>query len=388
VSYDLRIWEQPADEAIPDSFEAAVRIWSKLEGLEPGPNPKFAALAERMIELEDDGDSPWIGDPLAQAKDWSSAVWGFSLPLESRVHLLHAVVKRANALGLTVFDDQLGLMFCPPDRVLPPEQAEMWQAAAEELDSSGWRWAPRKSWTLPSVRKGIESSLAAILTPHGFVAEQPPAKSPYYHQKPFAVYHRPTLAGGQTVMLLGETIDHSPFIIIDVNVFSTAIANITRAVFPEHGEMYARRQLDLRPGLFYGEPIYVPIKSPEDVQRLLKAVEDPVVPILELTRTSAGMEAIMGGAVGFPITNLHYSTRKWSAKTLAEYSQQNYGYAPLISAWLHGNEQFETLREDKRESDRLNAPPADTEEMAQRVDRVAAYLREHVKRDPRISAGS
>jgi hypothetical protein len=194
------------------------------------------ALAEAMVEREDDGDSPWIGDPIAEARDCNSAVWAFSLPPEDRLRLLSAVVRRADALGLTVFDDQLGLVFCPPDRVLPPERAEMWRAAEEELDSSAAQKAPRKSWTLASIRKGIESSLATILVPRGFVAERQPAASPYYHSKTLAEYFRQTSAGGQTVTLLGHTTDHCPCITIDLNVFSTQIADITQAVFPEHDE--------------------------------------------------------------------------------------------------------------------------------------------------------
>ena len=87
----------------------------------------------------------------------------------------------------------------------------------------------------------------------------------------------------------------------------------------------------------------------------------------------------MGGAVAFPI---HQPDRPGAAKTLAEYSHQNYGYAALISAWLHGNDQFDVLSQKKRESELRTAPPAMTEIMAERVDRVTTYLREHVKRGP------
>ena len=386
MSYDIRIWEQPADEAAPNTFEAAVRIWSNLEGRELGPNPKFAALAERMAELEEEDDSPWISDPVAEAKDCSSAVWSFSLPPEKRVHLLHMVVKRANALGLTVFDDQLGLMFCPPNRVLPPERAQMWEGAAKELDSAGWQRAPRRSWTLASIRKGLESSLAAILLPHGFVAVQQPAKLPYYSSKTLAAYFRPTAAGGQTVTLLGQTMDYTPFITIDVNVFSTVIADIIRAAFPEHDEMYALRQLNFRSEQFYGAQYYEPIRSQEEVQRLLKAVKDPVVPILELTRTSEGMDRVIGGAFEFRVLDTKNDFDPLTPRLLAERLHQNHGYAALISAWLHGNEQFETLRQEKRESDRRNAPPAYTEVMAEKVDRMTNYLRKHIPRGSRLPA--
>ncbi|WP_418132854.1 hypothetical protein ABL849_00040 [Variovorax sp. 375MFSha3.1] len=132
MSYDLRVWERPVGQADPVSFEEASRTLLELERLEPGPNPKFIALAEQMaarypvmgqeaaVERDDDSDAIWISDPVAGARGCTSAVWAFELPTEDHVHALRFVVERANALGLTVFDDQLGMVFISPDRVLLP----------------------------------------------------------------------------------------------------------------------------------------------------------------------------------------------------------------------------------------------------------------------------
>jgi hypothetical protein len=129
--------------------------------------------------------------------------------------------------------------------------------------------------------------------------------------------------------------------------------------------------------LFYGD-FYERISSPEDVQRLLKAVEDTVVPLLELTRTSEGLEAAMSGSVEFRRADS-------GRQTLAEYSNQKPGYAALISAWLHGSGQFEALSRQRREHDVRIAP--DSAEMALRVDRVTTYLREKVPRGPGPAVG-
>ena len=77
MSYDVRNWQTPADEAAPESFEAAARICSRLENLEPGPNPRFAASVEKMMELEHDGDSPGLGDPVSEA---TPSVFGPCIP--------------------------------------------------------------------------------------------------------------------------------------------------------------------------------------------------------------------------------------------------------------------------------------------------------------------
>lgn len=144
MSYDLRVWERPVGQADPVSFEEASRTLLELERLEPGPNPKFIALAEQMatrypvmgqesaVERNDDSDAVWISDPVAGARNCTSAVWAFELPTEDHVHALRFVVERANALGLTVFDDQLGMVFISPDRVLPPEQAVIREGAKRD----------------------------------------------------------------------------------------------------------------------------------------------------------------------------------------------------------------------------------------------------------------
>jgi glyoxylase-like metal-dependent hydrolase (beta-lactamase superfamily II) len=387
MSYDLRVWEPPAGQAIAGSFEQALRNWFELELLEPGPNPKFSALAARMAAYRECGDAPWVGDPVADAARCRKAVWTFQLPADNRMQLLSAVVKHANALGLTVLDDQLGLALVAPDRVLPPERAGFWKEAMQVLERVPGDAAPPPpapappparaplSMALASARDEMRSVLASLLPQHGFISPRLALELPYYHAQVETTYFRSTPAGGQGVVLLTSATNHLPCLTIDVNVFSEEIANILRAVFPEHDEMYFRRQLNFYVGIFQDTYAYFPIKNSADLQRMVKEVQDPVGPILEMTRTPLGMHAIMAGTTVFPLPG-----HPQGHKTLAEHAQKNFGYAALVSFWLYGGDQFQAMAQQKRASEERLAPPAMKEEMVQRVDRLLAYLRAQVKR--------
>src|SRR5207253_306412 len=75
----------------------------------------------------------WPSDPAAEAQALTRAVWAVGIPDDDRVRIAHFVVERATALGLTVFDDQLGMAFLPSGQVLPPEKAEIWAGLTREL---------------------------------------------------------------------------------------------------------------------------------------------------------------------------------------------------------------------------------------------------------------
>ncbi len=390
MSYDLRVWEHPAGQAIPASFEAVLRSWFELELLEPGPNPKFAALAAQMVAYQGCGDAPWVGDPIAEANRCRKAVWTFQLPAgDNRMQLLCAVVQRANALGLTVLDDQQGLALLAPDRVLPPERAGIWKEAMQVLEE-GPRdvaapapapppaAAPARaplSMALASARDEMRLVLSSLLRQHGFISPRQALEVPYYHAQAETTYFRSTPAGGQAVTLLTSTNNHLPCLTIDVNIFSEEIANILRAVLHEYDEMYFRRQLSFYVGIFQDTYAYFPIKTSADLQRMVKEVQDPVGPILEMTRTPLGMHAVMSGTTVFPLPD-----NPQGHKTLADHAQEDYGLAALVSFWLYGGDQFQAAAQRRRACEVLRGGEVMKEELVQRLDRVVAYLHANVKR--------
>ena len=387
MSYDLRVWEPPAGQASPASFEEAVRGVLALEQqpASAAPNPKFAELAAQMAaQLASSADHRgrvWACEAYnyrpAVAHNCRRAVWSFALPADHRVPVLCAVVKMANALGLAVLDEQLGLALVPPDGVLPPERAGLWKSAMQHAqeDARHANTVPT-SKTLAAARDALKPALTALLAPLGFISPRLPLDAPYYHAKAEATWFRTTPAGGQGITLLTSTTNSLPCITIDVNVFSNQIADILRVVFPEHDEMYFRRQLNFHVGIFQGVFVYVPVQSPADLQRLVAEMTAPVVPLLEMARTPLGMQAILGGSADFPLP----ADRPQDPNNLAQHLQRNYGYAALVSAWLHGGDQFAAMAQDKRAVEERQAPGAMKEAMVERVDRLVAYLRGHVAR--------
>lgn len=378
MSYDLRIWETPPSGALPATFEEAARAAFSSDGPGPTVHPKFAALAAQMVAYQGCGEAPWVGDPVAEAQRCTRGVWVFPLPADHRMQLLHVVVQRANALGLAVLDDQLGLALLPPHGVLPQERAGLWRdivrsVEAAEKETPAEQDAPTLDWA----RNTMRAELSALLAPQGFISPRQPLSLPYYHGQAQANYFRSTPAGGQAVTLLSSTDRGVPCLTIDINVFSNEIADILRVVFPEHDEMYFRRQLNFYVGLFRGIFAYGHVETRADLQGMVREMQGPVSAVLGITRTCVGMESVMAGTAPFAPTA---SDPAPASQRLAEHANQTFGYAGLVSAWLYGKDRFDAAARAKRESEVRGVPEPMKEEMGERVDRLVAYLREHVPR--------
>ncbi|MGJ7558876.1 hypothetical protein ACSFBI_33410 [Variovorax sp. RB3P1] len=373
MSYDLRAWERPVGQADPASFEEASQILLELERLKPGPNPRFIELAEKMAERypvqgqgasshRDNGsDAAWVGDPVVDARGCMRAVWAFALPTGDRVRVLRFVVESANSLGLTVFDDQLGMAFIPPGRVLPTEHAHTWEGAKREMN------AEPEQWTLASMRKEMKPHLAALLEPHGFVLEKLPAKSQLD-----AKYARSTEAGTQLITMSSRFVLSAPECAIGIDIRNDAITEILTAIFPERAsDLFVIGRVSFNAAIFEG--IFnggVSIESEHDVHRILKMVEQQALPILDMTRTSAGINQVLNDTALFPLTAKHPR----EPKSLAEYCR-NSGFSALISAWLNGNSQFSEVEQFVRHRSDNYASELKQEEY-RKLDKVLTYLRD------------
>jgi hypothetical protein len=72
---------------------------------------------------------------LKEAQDNEQAIFSLRLPQADRVQLLRLVVDTATALGLTVFDGQIGMVFLPSGAVFPEEHAKSWALIKMQMDS-------------------------------------------------------------------------------------------------------------------------------------------------------------------------------------------------------------------------------------------------------------
>lgn len=132
MSYVLRLWQQPADEPLPESVAAASDLLDRLLNNSPSQNPCFITLAQRLTARH-----PALGDVLAQGLPASSCAWSDG-PLdgktESAVYAIGLnrsrlekvrpfVLEQAKALGLQAMDEQAGEVYLSSGQVLSLPQA-------------------------------------------------------------------------------------------------------------------------------------------------------------------------------------------------------------------------------------------------------------------------
>ena len=141
-NYKIHILEPSGDLSGPATFEAALQTLRGLQGSKIPANPKFVELVLQLLKQHpsqaSDPSCPhlaWGGDPLKSAQNSDEAVFSLSLPTANHVELLRLVVDTATALGLTVLDDQIGMVFLASGTVLPEERAVSWKMLKEQMDS-------------------------------------------------------------------------------------------------------------------------------------------------------------------------------------------------------------------------------------------------------------
>ncbi len=327
MSYDIRIWEQLANRTAPQSLKDAGRTMMELEKISPGANPKFVALAAKMVEshtysaMYESGDraaqdATWFGNPVQQAKDLEKAVWAVALPDEDRVNILRFMVDNAAGLGLTVFDEQLGMAFLPNGTVLPRDKQAMWDGLKNEMKTMP---APT---TKPQMRKAMLEKVTPILERHGFQGK----KSKEFDME----FFRATGDGGSqriTVRVHGSSPDYRYWVAAEG--YDTRIQTIVEAVcdlkvFNEpHIFAMSLGSIAKLPG-GGGE---VGIDSSDKISIMLSALENKMIPVLNLALSLQGLDELLNENVSEPFAK----------------REREMAFTPLIVARLTGQRDFETF---------------------------------------------
>lgn len=132
MSYVVSVWEQPAGTPPPASIEEAVQLVDRLCDGQPGQNPKFILLAQRLtrrypcITTLDEDEIPqeqwaWSDGPLDGKTD--DAVLNLGLTSDMADEVQPFVAVTANALGLNVLDPQGGDVYLADGRVISDRPA-------------------------------------------------------------------------------------------------------------------------------------------------------------------------------------------------------------------------------------------------------------------------
>lgn len=177
MSYILQIWEQPVSRALPETIEAAVQLLEELHAADPAPNPKFHALAKRLIQRypvpngmpTPEGEEEASLDELAWADgeisgESDDAVLNLGLNIARLDEVQPCVVAEANALGLCVMDEQAGKVFLTGGSVLAIPGTATHAAAPKD-----------KYADVPKTRelaKSVAERLIPMLQRHGYATRK------------------------------------------------------------------------------------------------------------------------------------------------------------------------------------------------------------------------
>ena len=120
MSYVLQIWEHPTTHALPATVQEAEAFTSALQGINSVQNPKFITFAKKLTRkypcMTESDESVWTDGPLDGQTD--EPVYGIGIQTEY-LHEVHPfVITTANALGLSVYDDQAGQAYLASGNIL------------------------------------------------------------------------------------------------------------------------------------------------------------------------------------------------------------------------------------------------------------------------------
>ncbi len=194
MSYVIHIWQTP----IPTSVLQADKICDRLQESEGRQNPKFIELAKRLSQRypcrsemtgdEDDEEGVWLDEPLDGISP--SPVLALGIRSDYVIEVMPFVAVTANALGLTVYDTQVGECYLPSGQVLTmPGQASV--GLQEEVD-------PELIYSSDQIIKIAAEHSIEFYKKYGYKYSR---KGNCFVKKHDGFYHSITLQGGGGALL-------------------------------------------------------------------------------------------------------------------------------------------------------------------------------------------
>jgi len=364
MSYDLRIWEQPAGAASPATLEDAGRTVLALEGQRTGVNPKFVALGRKMSERFSTAsagasrreDAVWMSDPAAEAQALDAAVWVVSIPSENRVPVTFFVVETATSLGLSVLDDQLGMAFLPGGKVLPEEKSHLWNGLRQEMARNS---EPRV--TKADMRKALATFLRESVVKHGFQLDRTIDRAD-------VGFARSTPAGRQTIeMTLNGAVPELECTIYCIQR-NDDVESVYDAVFGPATP--PRATFAFTVGAFTGHSyVGIPFKTAAEIKAIFALLEEKALPLMEVSASMSGLNDLMNRPDRSPLT--YPSRHPLAPESLAQRFRLD-SPRPLIVAWMVGDPDFDRWVDEYRALMRVEKRSRSESEL----DRLLAFLRD------------
>lgn len=356
MSYDLWILDAARHPLANETFEEVERVFVDLQEVQDGLNPKFVEFARKLVarypssDMLDPSDvdadeSVWSMSPVALAHMAQGALFGLSVPQSDPFPVVRAVVEAANATGLAVLDMELAMAFLPSGRVLPENKQEPWFDYLNKID------AQPVGMTKAQVKKQVIAELEDVLVPYGFKSS-PPAKL----SDEFVLKFVRQIESGYQLIIVYIRKNGSEFKCgIHFSIFSEPVEEICRKVYTTNcrgGGGEEAISFFLRSFVTKDVNWGHPVSTLKEIKELRNLVEAKAVPFLQCTRTLKGMNEFIfndGQSLGFI----------------------KYHFGNLIVSRLTGNQNFE-LQVQQMQSFYTH------QETSEELQRLVAYLREHV----------
>ena len=329
----------------------------------PGPNPKFIDLARRISALYPSPEavaasadpeveaSIWVEDPVQDAQR-AGAVWGVDLPPQGGSKLLHDLIDQGRQLGLTMLLDSMGVAFLPDGQVLPAGRQREWDIFMEMAPE-------QKHATMGQMLKRLEALCGPRLAPHGY---RPLPRE----RKATAIEYRRAVDGGwqQVRFSLVQTYGHFYVLVILTGQCAPVRGILTAVLGPEvsHWEWEKDYHLYLQM-LGFPKRSRFYVDTPEQIEEMFAMLESAGLPLLDRVRTVAGLDRMYSEAP---------DTAEW-------HGARDRRFTALICAHLTRNPRFAEwearVREFVKKDDENLRSPYRTDNL----ERLLAYLREHVE---------
>jgi hypothetical protein len=292
---------------------------------EPGVNPRFTELGQRLEHAAPHQTLRWLNSPAQEALTVTSALWHIELPTPQNALTVQCVASLANELGLYAYCDQIGIGFFPDQRIFPADRSGLWN---EMLEADQNAPPPPSQPPLDQVVEQMTMRFTHLLAPHGFaLADQTPET-----QRTHLRFERPIPQGRQCV---------------DVRISEDEVGNGTmwrscRCKLQTFHDAVSRVEMpfeSLKNGpafelsdRFFG--ITPRIDQSEQIDTLLRGFERRCLPLLDWMPDLAGLDQVFHAPSSDAI-------RGDDCQLLRDHAHPR--LAGLAVAWLNGNPRFEEL---------------------------------------------
>jgi len=339
--------------------ETVGEFWTLIEGQQGKSatvNPRYLALAHHIVERYPGPESPdsvWLRSPVQEAEKLKETIWHLELPAEERMAVTAHLVKQGNALGLALYDDQLGMAFLPSGAVIPEARQSEWECFVEELKN---HQRPSKA----QIRKKMHALFQQRLAPYGFVPLEGPVNSEVTY------YRREVPDGWQRILIHIRELYGEYRCEARVAGCCQLVHAICEATLGRKNTLGVDIDYDFDPSDLEIPPGIWRIETEDQIRALFETVETKVLPCLDRIKDLEGLNWLHNHPDAYATVGRIVRKSRYTA---------------LICAYLMSDAGFaERAREFAERAEALAAKfPRDYANLPSELEQLLKYLRENVK---------